>query len=123
MNVESKMPNWRLELTCTAKTGETCRLMGLGPGLAHQESAGQVVGRVWNRTHLFLQFKCGQLASYPDPLLILVQVLKVFIMLSIFMSIVLSALAIEIDCLAQAETGVCSLGIVERFTTTGICGS
>jgi len=54
-----------------AKPGETSGLTGIGPGLAHQESAGQVFGQYWNRTDRFLQFKSGPLAGYPDPLLTL----------------------------------------------------
>jgi len=55
------------------KPGETCGLMGMGPGLARQESAGRVSGRVWNRTDPFLRSKPGPLAGYPDPLLTLHQ--------------------------------------------------
>jgi hypothetical protein len=46
-----------LELTGLAKPGKTRRLMGTRPGLAHQESASQVFGRVWKQTDPFLQSK------------------------------------------------------------------
>jgi len=55
-----------------AKPGETRGLTGTGPGLACQESAGRVFGRVWNRTDPFLRSKPGPRAGYPDPLLTLV---------------------------------------------------
>jgi len=54
-----------------AKPGETCGLMGTGPGLARQESVGWVSGQVWIRTDLFLRSKPGPLAGYLDPLLTL----------------------------------------------------
>ena len=69
--MEPETQNRRLEATGLAKPGETCGLMGTGPGLAGQESAGQVFGRFWNRTDRFLRSKHGPLASYPDPLLTL----------------------------------------------------
>jgi hypothetical protein len=43
----------------------------MGPGLARQESVGQVFGWVRNRTDPFLRFKPRPLARYPDPLLTL----------------------------------------------------
>jgi len=51
-----------------AKAIETRALTGTGPGLAPQESAGQVFGRVWNQTGPFLRSKPGPLAGYPNPL-------------------------------------------------------
>jgi len=63
--------NQRLEPTDLAKPGETPGLMGTGPGVAHQESAGRVFGLFWNRTDPFLRSKPGPLAGYPDPLLTL----------------------------------------------------
>jgi len=56
-----------------AKPGETASLTGTGPGWAHQQSAGRVFGRVWNRTDPFLRSKPGPLVGYPDPLLTLVK--------------------------------------------------
>ena len=57
-----------------AKPGETRGLMGTGPGSDHQEAAGRVFGRVWNRTKVFSQSKPGPLAGYPDTLLTLTAV-------------------------------------------------
>jgi len=71
INVKPKMRNRKLELTGVAKPVETHGLTGTGPGLASQESAGWVVGQVWNRTDPFLRSKPGPLAGYPDPLLTL----------------------------------------------------
>jgi len=51
-----------------------------------------------------------------------VQALMAFIILSIFMSIVFSAVAMEMFSVASAGAGVSLLGIVGTFTTTGICG-
>jgi len=59
------------ELTGLAKPGKPRGLMGICPGLAHQEAAGQVSGWVWNQTELFSQSKPGPLAGYPDLLLTL----------------------------------------------------
>jgi hypothetical protein len=72
INVKPKTQNRKLELTGVANPCETRRLMGTGPGLAREESAGLVFGRFWNRTNPFLRSKPGQLAGYPDPLLTLV---------------------------------------------------
>jgi len=63
--------NRRLERMGLAKPGETRGLMGTGPGLARQESAGRVFGQFWNRTDPFLLSKPGLLVGYPDPLLTL----------------------------------------------------
>ena len=63
--------NRRLELTGPAKPSATRGLWCPGPGLARQESAGQVFRRFWNRTDLFLRSKPALLAGYPDPLLTL----------------------------------------------------
>jgi hypothetical protein len=71
INVKPETQNWRLEPTGLAKPGETHRVMGTGPGLACQESAGRVFGRFWNRTDLFFWSKPGPLAGYLDPLLTL----------------------------------------------------
>jgi hypothetical protein len=73
INVKPETQNRRLEPTGLAKPGETCRLIGTGPGLARQESAGRVFGWFWNRTDPFLRSKPGPLAGYPDPLLTLVR--------------------------------------------------
>jgi len=70
--VKPETQNQRLKLTGVAKPGEIRRLTGTGLGLAHQESAGQVFGWVWNRTDPFWRTKSGLLARYPDPLLALV---------------------------------------------------
>jgi hypothetical protein len=43
----------------------------MGPGLARQDAAGRVFGRVWNRTELFQRSQPGLMAGYPDPLLTL----------------------------------------------------
>jgi len=51
-----------------AKPGKPSELTGTSPGLASRESAGWVLGQVWNRTNQFLQFKPGPLAGYLDPL-------------------------------------------------------
>jgi len=71
MNVKPETQNRRLDPTGLAKPGETRGLMGTGPGLAHQESAGRGFGWVWNRTDQFLRSKPGPLAGHPDPLLTL----------------------------------------------------
>jgi len=71
MNVKPETQNRRLELTGLAKPGETRGMTGTGPGLARQESAGQVFGWFWNRTNPFLRSKPGLLAGYPDPVLTL----------------------------------------------------
>ena len=55
-----------------AKPGETRGLIGMGPGLAFPESAGQILGQVWNRNDLFLRSKHGPLPGHPDQLLTLV---------------------------------------------------
>jgi hypothetical protein len=60
-----------LEQTGLAELVETRGLTGTGLGLARQESAGGVFGRVWNRTDTFLRSKPGPLAGYPDPMLTL----------------------------------------------------
>jgi len=52
-----------------AEPGKTRGLTGMGPGLAHQEAAGRVLGLFWNQTTPFLPSKPGPLAGYPDPLL------------------------------------------------------
>jgi len=49
-------------------------LTGTGPGLAHQDAAGRVFGRFWNRTEPFFRSEPGPLAGYPDPLLTLITV-------------------------------------------------
>jgi hypothetical protein len=71
INVKPETQNRRLEPTGLAKPSETRGLMGTGPGLAPQESAGRVFGQFWNLTDLFLRSKPGPLACYPDPLLTL----------------------------------------------------
>jgi hypothetical protein len=71
INVKPETQNRRLEPTGLAKPRETRGLMGTGPGLARQESAGRVFARFWNRTNPFLRSKPGPLAGYPDPLLTL----------------------------------------------------
>jgi len=71
INVRPETQNRRLDPTGLAQPGETCGLRGTGPGLARQESAGRVFGRVWKRTDLFLRSKPGPLVGYPDPLLTL----------------------------------------------------
>jgi len=70
--------NRRLEPTGLAKRGETCGLTGTGPGLASQESADRVFGRLWTRTDRFLWSKPGPLPGYPDPLLTLFTVRLIF---------------------------------------------
>jgi len=71
--VKPETQNRRLEPTGLAKPSQTRGLMGTGPGLARQESAGRVFGQVWNRTDPFLRPKPGPLAGYPDPLLTLIK--------------------------------------------------
>jgi len=66
------MQNRTLEPMGVAKPGKTCGLTGMGPGLARQDSAGQVSGWFWNRTDPVLQAQPGPLAGYPDLLLTLV---------------------------------------------------
>jgi len=45
--VKPETQNLRLNPTGLAKPGESRGLTGTGAGLAHQESAGRVIGRVW----------------------------------------------------------------------------
>jgi len=71
MYVETEAQDWRLVPMGVAKPGETCTLMGTGPGLAHQESAAPDFGQVWNWTDLLSQSKPGPLAGYRDPLITL----------------------------------------------------
>jgi len=59
MNGNPQTQNQGLEPRGLAKPGETRGLMGMGPGLAHNELPGRVVGRVWNQTDRFLQSKPG----------------------------------------------------------------
>jgi hypothetical protein len=54
-----------------AKPGTICVLTGTGPGLACQDAAGWVGGRVWNRTEPFWRSESRPRAGYPDPLLTL----------------------------------------------------
>jgi len=56
-----------------AKTSETHRLIGMGQGVARQEAAGRVSGRVWNQSHPFLRSEPGPLAGYLYPWLTLDQ--------------------------------------------------
>jgi len=51
-----------------AKPGETCGMTVTGPGLAHPESAGRVLGWGGNRTDQSLPCKPGPLAGHLDPL-------------------------------------------------------
>jgi hypothetical protein len=71
INVKLKTQNRRLEPMGQADPGETHELTGTGPGLARQESAGQVPRRVWHQTDMFLRSKPRPLVGYPDPLLTL----------------------------------------------------
>jgi len=71
MNVKPETQNRRLELTGLAKASQTRGLTGTDAGLAPQKSVGQVIGRVWNRSDLFLRCKPGPLACYPDHLVTL----------------------------------------------------
>ena len=66
INRRSEMLNRRLELTGLAKPGKTCRLTGMGPGLAHQEAADQVFGLFWNLIKPFFQSKPRPLKRYLD---------------------------------------------------------
>jgi len=65
------MQNRTLEPTGLATPGKTRWLIGIGPGLVHQDSAGRVSGWSWNRTDPFVRAKPGPLAGLPYPLLIL----------------------------------------------------
>jgi hypothetical protein len=53
-----------------AKPGKTHGLTGTGPDLARQDGLGCVFGHFWNLTKSFLWSKPGQLAGYPDMMLI-----------------------------------------------------
>ena len=63
-----EIQNRTLEPTGLANCGKTRGLMGTGPGLARQDSAGRVFRCVCNRTDSLLRGKHGSLAGYPDPL-------------------------------------------------------
>jgi len=76
INVKPEKQNRRLKPTGRAKPGETCRLTGTGPGLARQESACRVFGRVWNQTDRFFWSEPGPLMGYLDPLLTLPMLLE-----------------------------------------------
>jgi len=69
--MKPEMQNRRLDPRGLAKHGETRGLTGTGPGLAHQESPGGVLGRLENRTDPFLWSKPRPLVGYPYPLLTL----------------------------------------------------
>jgi hypothetical protein len=71
INRTPEMQKRILEPTGLCKPGKDPRLTGIGQDLAHQEAAGQVFGRYWNRTKPFFRSKPGPLAGYPDPLLTL----------------------------------------------------
>jgi len=58
-----KTQNRRLEPTGLANPSKTRGLTGMGPGLARQDVAGQVVGRFWNRTELFFRSEPGPVAN------------------------------------------------------------
>ena len=58
-----EIQNWRLEQTGLAQPGKTCGLTGTGPGLAHQDAAGQVFARFRNRTELFYRSEPGPVAN------------------------------------------------------------
>jgi hypothetical protein len=65
------MEKRRFEPTGLAKPGKPHGLTGMGPGLAHQEAAGWVFGRYWNRIEQCFRSKPGPLVGVPDPLLTL----------------------------------------------------
>ena len=67
INVKPETQNRRLKPTGLAKSGETSGLMGTGPGLARQESAGWDFGRFLNRTDPFLRSKPGPVANTMSP--------------------------------------------------------
>jgi len=71
INGKPETQNQRLEPTGLPKRGGTRELMGTGPGLGRQESAGRVISRVWDWINLFLQSKPVLLAGYPDLVLTL----------------------------------------------------
>jgi len=71
INRKPETQNQRSEPTGLAEPSKTHKLTGTGPGLAHQDPAGRVFGRFWNRTKLFFRSKPGPLVGYPDPLLTL----------------------------------------------------
>jgi hypothetical protein len=71
--VKPETRNRSLEQKGQAIPVATRGLTGTGPGLAPQESAGLVFGRVWNRTDPFLRSKPRPLAGCPDPLLTLIR--------------------------------------------------
>ena len=71
LNVKPEMQNRRLETTGLVKPSETRGLTSTDPGVARQESAGRLFGRVWIRTDQFLLSKPGPLAGYVEPLLTL----------------------------------------------------
>jgi len=60
-----------LDPTGLGKPSKTSGLTGTGPGLAHQDVAGLVFERVWNRNEPFYGSQPGPLAGYPDPFLTL----------------------------------------------------
>jgi hypothetical protein len=72
INRKPETQNRRLKLTGLGKRGKTRGLTCTAPGLAGQDPAVQVVGRLWNRTKQFLPSKPGPQAGYLDLLLTLV---------------------------------------------------
>jgi hypothetical protein len=68
INVKTETQNQRLQSKGLAKPRKTRRLMGIGPVMARQESAGQVFGWVWHHTHTVLRSNPRPLAGYADPL-------------------------------------------------------
>jgi len=51
-----------------ATRGKTGGLTGMGPGMARQDAAGQVFGRVWNRTELFKWSEYQTAGGLPVPI-------------------------------------------------------
>jgi len=70
INRKTRNPEPEIGPVHSSETQQTQGLTGKGPGLDRQEAAGQVSGRFWNRTKPFFWSEPGQLAGYPDPLLI-----------------------------------------------------
>jgi hypothetical protein len=66
-----KNQNQRLEHICLPKQGNTRRLTGIGPAVAHHETAGCVSGLVQGWTEPYMQSARWPLEGYPDPALTL----------------------------------------------------
>lgn len=98
-----------VEPTCLHKPSETCRLPGLGLGLARQEPASQNIWWVWNWSKLFLWSKPRLLAGYP------VSLLSPSILQSIVVCILQSTLSSTLP-IAVNDTDLAHFVVASKYT-------